>query len=205
MENLSPKEIYDQQKQEKLKQSGQIGKLKLAKKILILLAILVFIFSGIYLLFRRSEKKTTSPKIYAQKIEDQGRAHITLGASHPSYSSNPPTSGWHYEDPAVRGIYDEQLPDERMLHNLEHGYIWVSYKPEASNEIIKQLKSFVGLGSKIILTPRKENDKLIALAAWNWLDKFDPESSERLNESELKRIQDFIDTYINQGPEPNAP
>ena len=28
---------------------------------------------------------------------------------------------------------------------------------------------------------------------------------EKLNDAELKRIQDFIDAYINQGPEPNAP
>lgn len=205
MENLSPKEIYDQRKKEKIgseKKSDQFGKFK---KLLVWFLIILVVGGGIYLLAKRSHKKTAERKIYAVQITDQGRNHIDVGASHPNYNSNPPTSGWHYAEWKQKGVYKEQQPDENLIHNLEHGYIWISYHPDANLEIIKQLENFYGFGKKIVVEPRKENDKLISLAAWNWLDKFDSASGDSLNKEELKRIGDFIDEYINKGPEPNAP
>lgn len=205
MENLSPKEIYEQKKKEKIgseKKSDQFGKFK---KLLIWFLVILVVGGGIYLLVNRSQKKTAERKVYAVQIPDQGSNHINVGASHPAYNSNPPTSGPHYEKWADKDVYKKQLSDEQLVHNLEHGYIWISYKPDANPEIVKQLEDFYGLGKKIIVEPRKENDKLIALAAWNWLDTFDPVSTNSLSDVELKRIDDFIDQYINQGPEPNAP
>ena len=205
MSELSPKEIYDLGKKEQFgseKKSDQFGKFK---KILIWFLVILIAGGGIYWLVKRSQEKIAERKVYAVQITDQGSNHIDVGASHPAYNSNPPTSGWHYEKWADKGVYKNQLPDEQLIHNLEHGYIWISYNPDANPEIIKQLEDFYGLGNKIIVEPRKENDKLIALAAWNWLDTFDLVSGDSLSDDELKRIGDFIDEYINQGPEPNAP
>lgn len=205
MNELTPKEIYEQKKKEKLgfeKKSGQFGKFK---KLLFWLLVILIIGGGIYWFAKRSGEKIAERKIYAVQIADQGRNHIAVGASHPAYNSNPPTSGWHYGEWESKGVYKEQQLDEGLIHNLEHGYIWISYRPDAAPEIIKQLESFYGIGKKIIVEPRKENDKIVVLAAWNWLDKFDSESKEKLNDGEIKRIGDFIDQYINQGPEPNAP
>ena len=205
MNELSLKEIYDQRKKEKLGSEKKLEWSGKFKKLLIWFLAILIAGGGIYFLVKRSQKKIAERKIYAVQIPDQGQNHIDISASHPDYNSNPPTSGWHYEKWADKGVYKNQLPDEQLIHNLEHGYIWISYKPDANPEIIKQLEDFYGIGKKIIVEPRKENDKLIALAAWNWLDKFDPELNEKLNGAELKRIGDFIDQYINQGPEPNAP
>ena len=205
MNDLSPKEIYEQKKKEK---SGAVVKtewLKSFKKFFVWLIIILIAVGGIYWFTKRSREKITERKIYAVQMPDQGQAHIAIGASHPVYNSNPPTSGWHYEKEADKGISKKQLPDEQLVHNLEHGYIWISYRPDASPEIIKQLENFYSSGKKVIVEPRKENDKLIAIAAWNWLDKFDSVSDDSLNNAELKRIGDFIDAYINRGPEPDAP
>ena len=205
MENLSPKEIYDQKKKEKFgleKKSEQSGKFK---KLLIWLLVILILSGGLYWLIAKSRENIAERKIYAVQISNQGRNHIDIGASHPDYNSNPPTSGPHYEKWADKGVYKKQLPDEQLVHNLEHGYIWISYKPDTNSEVVKQLESFYGFGKKIIVEPRQENEKLIAIAAWNWLDKFDPELKEKLNDAELKRIGDFINAYIGQGPEPNAP
>ncbi|MDP2638700.1 MAG: DUF3105 domain-containing protein [Candidatus Azambacteria bacterium] len=205
MNDLSPKEIYDQKKKEKFmseKKSEQSGK---SKKFFVWLLIILVAGGGIYWFAKRDREKIVERKIYAVQISDQGRDHINIGAVHPEYNSNPPTSGWHYEEWESKGVYKEQQPDEGLVHNLEHGYIWISYRPDAPPKIIEQLENFYSFGKKIIIEPRKENDNLIAVAAWNWLDKFDPTSGDSLNDAELKRIGDFIDQYINQGPEPSAP
>src|SRR3989344_1311959 len=205
MNELSPKETYEQKRKEKLIGEKRIEKFRMFKKILIWLTAVLIIGGAIYWFAKGGREKTALRKIYAVEISDQGRNHINIGAEHPAYNSNPPTSGWHYEKWETKGVYKEQQPDEGLIHNLEHGYIWISYRPDASPEIVKQLENFYSFGKKIIVEPRKENDKLIVLAAWNWLDKFNPDSKDKLNDIELKRIDDFIDKYINQGPEPNAP
>ena len=53
--------------------------------------------------------------------------HIQIGEQHEPYNSDPPTSGPHYAQPAQAGFYDEALPDEQLVHNLEHGYIVIWY------------------------------------------------------------------------------
>ena len=205
MENLSPKELYEQNKKEKFSARGEIETTKRIKKYLVWFVVLAILIGGVYWLVNRYWKKEASRKIYAVQIADLGRNHISVGASHESYNSNPPTSGPHYEEWESKGVYKEQQPDEGLVHNLEHGYIWISYRPDASPKIIEQLENFYSFGKKIIIEPRKENDKTIALAAWNWLDKFDSTSKDALSDIEIKRISDFIDAYINRGPEPNAP
>ena len=41
--------------------------------------------------------------------------------SNPKWNTDPPTSGPHYEIPAVYGEYDTPLKPAQFVHNLEHG------------------------------------------------------------------------------------
>ncbi|MBI3342209.1 DUF3105 domain-containing protein [Candidatus Curtissbacteria bacterium] len=138
-----------------------------------------------------------------------GRAHITSGTPGSGFNSNPPTSGNHWPAPAKNGVYDKQLPDEQLIHNMEHGYIWVSYKPCsptpeatasptpgvcASDDVVKQLKGIVEADSwKMVLEPRGRDDGMIALAAWGRL--------LNLDNADYSKVKDFIKTYRNRGPE----
>lgn len=118
MENLSPKKLYEQKKKEKLSIGTKQQQTGRFIKIFIWAVIIIIIVGSIYLLTTRTRKKIFERKIYAIQISDQGRNHINVGASHSVYNSNPPTSGWHYENPAGKGIYKKELPDEQLIHNL---------------------------------------------------------------------------------------
>ena len=123
-----------------------------------------------------------------------GRNHIATGTEGSGYNSNPPTSGPHWSEPAKSGVYDKPLPDETLIHNLEHGYIWISYKPDTSQEIKDKLKEIVEKDSwKVIMVPREVNDTKIVLCAWGRLLKMD--------EPNYDKMRDFIRTYRNRGPE----
>lgn len=70
-----------------------------------------------------------------QVYEVAGRNHLTEGTFSTNYNSNPPTSGDHWDKPTDWGVYTEELPDERAVHNLEHGGVWITYNcsvPESS-------------------------------------------------------------------------
>lgn len=138
----------------------------------------------------------TGPKgtDHSQAYPILGRNHI-LDGSTVSYNSNPPTSGDHYASPAPARSYDQELPDEQLVHNLEHGNIWIAYKPSVSGEIIDALKDFSG--GNIVVAPRSKNDTDVALVAWGRLDKFNIEASG----IDKQRVKDFISRYQNRGPE----
>jgi len=139
---------------------------------------------------------STGPKgpDYSQAIPVLERTHVADGTT-VSYNSNPPTSGNHYAVPATVRFYYKELPDEQLVHNLEHGHIWISYKLDLPVEAIKVLKGFSG--GNVIVTPRAKNDTDIALAAWGRLDKFNIE----VNGIDKQRVKDFISRYQNKGPE----
>lgn len=64
-------------------------------------------------------------------IPSLGRDHVPSGTP-VTYNSNPPTSGPHNEKWERAGIYDQVLPDEKLVHSLEHGYVIISYNCGAS-------------------------------------------------------------------------
>ena len=128
-----------------------------------------------------------------------GQEHIQVGASHPPYNSNPPTSGWHYANPAPTDFYDAPLPDETLVHNLEHGDIWIAYHPRISDSTKESLKKF--LAPRIIIAPWEQNEFDISLVAWGRLDSFNIEE----NAFPEARTRDFIKRYTNKGPEKLSP
>lgn len=124
----------------------------------------------------------------------QGRDHIQIGQPHPVYNSNPPTSGWHYPAPADWGFYNQELPDELLVHNLEHGGIWLSFRSAEDTELINQLAALIKrYRSKVIITQRSRNDTPLAVAAWGHLMKLD--------HYDIAAIVTFINRFKNQGPE----
>lgn len=157
---------------------------------LIAVGVLVLIIAGAAIFFLAGTKEAPTAKAYAI----QGTQHIGEGESHPPYNSNPPTSGWHYGTAAPWGVHERELPDEQVVHNLEHGGIWISYHPSLDGVTAEKLREIVRrYRSKVIMTPRTSNESKIALAAWGRLDTFD--------DFDEKRLLTFIRSFIDQGPE----
>ncbi len=157
---------------------------------------LALVLAGLALwaVFKISKGGAPAVPIDVQFFPAQSREHIDEGASHPAYNSNPPTGGWHYNQPAAAGVYDTELPDERVVHNLEHGHVWISYRPDLDKESINKIADIaISYSSKIIVTPRTKNDSLIAVVAWEHLMKLDSFQEDK--------ILAFIKQFRNKGPE----
>lgn len=151
------------------------------------------IFGGIIAYDR--QKNATGEEQMGTKFDSQGRDHIAVGAAHDPYNSNPPTSGWHYAQAAEWGSYDEPLPDEQLVHNLEHGGVNIFYKPGAVDQaVIDQLKEIQrDFPNKTVVAPRPDNPTPIALASWQYaltLESFDETT-----------IREFIRRNKNKAPE----
>ena len=85
------------------------------------------VFFGVFGFFIFQSSKPQPPAV-GESFPILTSTHIKVDATHLPYNSNPPTSGDHYAQPADWGVYQNELPDEQLVHNLEHGGIWISYK-----------------------------------------------------------------------------
>ena len=65
------------------------------------------------------------PQETGSSVPIEGTAHIPVGET-ASYRSVPPASGFHWPIWAPCGIYDEELPNELIVHNLEHANVVLS-------------------------------------------------------------------------------
>lgn len=162
-----------------------------AKKILFWTGGIVFVIGVVYGIAQLANiAKKERP---GQAFVIQGREHIPVNANHPGYNSNPPTSGWHYEESAAWGIYSRELPDEQLIHNLEHGGIWISYK-DINPETKTKLETFANKYPRsVVLTPRSKNTAPITLASWGRL--------QELTEYDEGAIVAFIKANKNKSPE----
>jgi len=147
-----------------------------------------------------SIQKSNQPAL-GEAVPIQGQQHIAPGQSHPPYNSDPPTSGWHYDEPARAGFYDTPLADEQLVHNLEHGHVIISYdcgKLADCEDVKAELRDLVGRFQrwKIVAVARENADAAIALTAWGHIDKLD-------NYDE-GRVVAFVKRWRNRGPE-NTP
>ena len=164
-------------------------------------------------------KKDLSKPLPGKKVLDQGRQHVPKSEWEKfAYNSNPPTSGPHDSEWIKKGVYKEPQGDGHLVHSLEHGYIIISHSCEIKSQItnhklqkegtesaeterdclsfVKRLKQRVEKDSwKLILIPRKNLDTDFALTAWERIDKFN------LEEASMERVNDFIDSFRNKGPE----
>lgn len=169
------------------------------KKIIIGIALttLVILIGGVWFLSVqdvKQQEKESRPYV-GEKIADMGASHVKQGESHAQYNSNPPTSGPHWGDGvAGAGIKDKEIPDELLVHSLEHGAVIVSYKSDLPQDQVEKLKNvFNEASGKKIMVPRKNLDVPIALTSWGWILKL-----QTIDEAKIK---DFIKTNNDRAPE----
>ncbi len=135
-----------------------------------------------------------------KKMPDRGQQHIQVGTTIP-YQEYPPTSGSHWPVVARWGVYTEPIPDEVLVHNLEHGGIVLVYNcTTPCADVVRQMpeiyesmpKSKFG-HVKVVIAPNPRIKTRFALLAWTRLDEFE--------QLERGRVLRFVQAWQDKGPE----
>jgi len=89
------------------------------------------------------------------------------GGTSDKWNTNPPTSGPHYGIAAIFGIYEEELEIARVVHNLEHGGIFILYGDEVPDATVDELRAFYDdHKTGTIMAPLNRLGDKFALGAW---------------------------------------
>lgn len=110
------------------------------------------------------------------------------------YNSNPPTSGLHNATTAEFGVYDEPVPDWIVVHNLEHGAIWITYAPDIDDASIADLAKLADhYPNAVILSPRPSSPAPVTVASWGQVMK--------LETADTDAIDRYVRAFVNNSPE----
>ncbi|WP_242894193.1 DUF3105 domain-containing protein [Actinomadura litoris] len=126
-----------------------------------------------------------------------GRDHTTGAVK---YDADPPMGGDH--DPTWQNcdahVYDRPLRNENAVHSLEHGAVWITYRPGLPAEQLDRLKARVASTDYTFLSPYPSLDAPLALTAWG--------RQVKLQDAGDGRVDAFLRAFVKgpQTPEPGA-
>jgi hypothetical protein len=84
-----------------------------------------------------------------------------------AWNTDPPTAGPHYGQTVIFGAYDDPVQPARLVHNLEHGAVFIQYGSDVSSETVAALKEFYSHNlNGTVLAPYPKLGEKIALGAW---------------------------------------
>ncbi len=140
-------------------------------------------------------------------VKATSREHTTSLSTRVKYTTNPPTSGKHYEIPAQDGIYGQAPQDEQLVHAQEHGRVIIWAKPSLPEDQRAALRALVDEDSyQMFLVPRANMPYPLAVTAWD----ADPAPNgtgkmmtcTKIDDQTYDAIRAFRDEHRSQGPEP---
>jgi hypothetical protein len=150
-----------------------------------------------------------SPIAGEQDVEVPSATHVTgdvdYATAAPTVQSTepvgvlPPSGGDH--DPVVQncGPYAEPVRDENAVHSLEHGAVWIAYRPDLAADEVGALTDLTTAHPYLIVSPYPDLAAPVVATAWGVQLELDSVEDERLAA--------FVTRYEQgpQTPEPGAP
>lgn len=115
-----------------------------------------------------------------------------------TYAQQPPVGGEHRPAWQNCGIYNSPIVEELAVHSLEHGAVWLTYRPDLPADQVEQLKGLVRGKTYTLLSPYPDQPSPVAASAWGLQLTADSAGDPRLSQ--------FIAKYRqgSQTPEPGA-
>ena len=144
-------------------------------------------------------------------IDEMPHTHVNP-PTQVTYNHDPPTSGCHYNlgggqgqlaAPVPAGTYNQEIPAEYWVHNLEHGYVVVLYNcpnnscPGDFQTLLNWDKGLTPESgftyAKVLVLPWHTMKVKFACVSWDWY--------LGMNTLDMTQVQAFYDNHKGQSPE----
>ena len=131
-----------------------------------------------------------------QQHAPSGRVHVP---SQVSYPQSPPVGGNHAPTWQNCGFYDSPVANENAVHSLEHGAVWIAFRPGLPDEQIDVLRNITDRSSHVLVSPYPGLQTPVVASAWG--------RQLRLDSAEDPRLGQFLRAFRfgKQAPERGGP
>jgi hypothetical protein len=162
--------------------------------------LLVAIVGGVFFLVKHETSKNDSTAASAslagvKTYPKQTQKHVQGTVK---YAVIPPVGGDHSPVWLNCGIYTSPVPNENAVHDMEHGAVWITYKPDLAKADIAKLTSVVKGQTYVDLSPFPGLPAPVVASAWG--------KQLYLTGASDPRLEAFIKEFKQgkQTPEPGA-
>ncbi len=163
-------------------------------------ALVIVVVGGVFLLVRH-ENSDTADAAATSSLADV-KTYTGLTQNHVkgavTYKQTPPVGGDH--DPVWLncGIYTSPVRNENAVHDLEHGAVWITYRPDLAKADVQKLTAVAKGQTYLDLSPYPGLPAPVVVSAWG--------KQLILTGASDPRLEAFIKKYKQgaQTPEPGA-
>jgi hypothetical protein len=177
----------------------------------LLIAMFIVVGGGATVFYMREALKPAPPPPPGQEVPLMPSYHLKTGdEAHPTYTTDPPTSGPHVGELADWGVHTGVITRELAIHSLEDGGVIVNYRPDLDKATVDRLAALVKSYADLITEESEDNYVLmypypglsnpIVLTAWRRIDRLDT-----FDEARIKRFIEAysgIDPHVESGDRP---
>lgn len=102
------------------------------------------------------------------------------------YPREPPTNGDHAPIWQNCGFYDEPVRNENAVHSLDHGAVWITYRPDLPPEQIEELRPY-GEERYVLISAYPDQPAPVIVTAWR--------NQLYLEDAGDPRLRRFVDQF----------
>jgi hypothetical protein len=131
-----------------------------------------------------------------QVVSDLSRNHVEGPVE---YEQTPPAGGDHNGvwQNCQGVVYTDQIAAENAVHSLEHGAVWIAYRPDLPADQVETLAGAVQGRDYMLMSPGPDLPSPIVLSAWG--------KQLAVESADDPRVDDFIRVYRQRASqEPGA-
>ena len=147
----------------------------------------------------KAEPTVVPPSVDTYQIQEA--THVNTPVQYPQ---DPPVGGRHNPQWLNCGFYDQPVPNELAVHSLEHGAVWITFRPDlpsGQQDTLRALAHDSISKGYVLVSPYANlaSDTPVVASAWG--------KQMRLKSFDLAALRNFIRTFASgpQTPEPGAP
>ncbi|MEU4223920.1 DUF3105 domain-containing protein [Nonomuraea sp. NPDC026600] len=159
--------------------------------------LVIVLLVGVVGFYMVKQAKETSLGAVANYKYDAGQ-HVWNAVT---YKENPPVGGQHNNYWQQCAIYDKPIHNEHAVHSMEHGALWITYRPDlpqAQIDVLKKTAASTGQQDYMLLSPYPNLPAPVVASSWGHQLKLDKADDPKLA-AFIKKYQNGPDT-----PEPGA-
>jgi hypothetical protein len=130
-----------------------------------------------------------------QQYPGLARDHVT---GHVLYAQTPPAGGKHSAVWLNCGVYDAPVANENAVHSLEHGAVWITYRPGLPASQIATIRDDLAGQKYGLVSPYPGLPAPVVATVWG--------QQLKLGSASDPRLKAFVDTFKtgSQAPEPGG-
>jgi hypothetical protein len=141
------------------------------------------------------QRVARTPPGEVQSFDVPSRGHIEGDVS---YEQTPPVGGEHNPVWQNCGFYSEPIRSETAVHALEHGAVWITYRPDLPQQQVDEIRRLASDNTYVLASPYPDLPAPVVASAWG--------KQLTLEAADDPGLERFVGAFRqgSQTPEPGA-